>query len=114
MNDFLEISKYTLPSLIVFLAAYTMIKLFLKNEDKKRSFEFSMNQKDSVMPLRLQAYERLILLLERISPDSIVMRMNSTTLNAAQMKRQDEYRFHLHYPNSLSVTMFWYQIVLLS
>ncbi len=88
MSDLLDISKYTLPAIVVFLTAYSMIKLFLRNEDKKRSFEFSMNQKDSVMPLRLQAYERLILLLERISPDSIVMRMNSTTLNVAQMKNE--------------------------
>ena len=62
MNDILEILKYTLPSVIVLIASYSMIKMFLLNEDKKRRFEFSMNQKDSVLPLRLQANERLILL----------------------------------------------------
>jgi len=88
MSDILEILKYTLPSVIVLLASYLMIKMFLRNEDKKRSFEFSMNHKDTVLPLRLQAYERLILLLERLSPDVLVMRLNSENLNVFQMRNE--------------------------
>lgn len=88
MSDIYEILKYTLPAVIVLLASYSMIKLFLRNEDKKRRFEFSMNQKDTVLPLRLQAYERLILLLERLSPDVLVMRLNSANLSVHQMQNE--------------------------
>ena len=88
MNEILEILKYTLPALIVFFTAYLLIRAFIKNEDKKRSFEISMSQKDSTLPLRLQAYERLILYLERISPDSLVMRMSRSNLNAAQFQTE--------------------------
>lgn len=88
MNDILEILKYMLPSILVLIASYSMIKMFLRNEDKKRRFEFSMNQKDSVLPLRLQAYERLILLLERLSPDVLVMRLNSANLTVSQMQNE--------------------------
>ncbi|MCF8379519.1 MAG: hypothetical protein K9H49_08085 [Bacteroidales bacterium] len=88
MDTILEIIKYTLPALIVLLASYSMIKMFLRNEDKKRRFEFGMNQKDSVLPLRLQAYERLILLLERLSPDVLVMRLNSANLTVSQMQNE--------------------------
>lgn len=88
MNDILEILKYTLPSVVVLLASWLMIRLFLKNEDKKRKFEISMNQKDTTLPLRLQAYERLILLLERISPDSLVMRHNTGTANVSKLQNE--------------------------
>jgi hypothetical protein len=88
MNEILEILKYTLPSLIVFLTAFLVLKTFLKNEEKKKKIELSMSQKDSILPLRLQAVERLILFLERISPDSLVMRFKNTNLNVARMQNE--------------------------
>ncbi|HYW95900.1 MAG TPA: hypothetical protein VE870_09960 [Bacteroidales bacterium] len=88
MNQILEILKYTIPALIVFLTAYLLIRSFLGNEDRKRSFEMSMSQKDNTLPLRLQAYERLILFLERISPDSLVMRLSRSNLSAGQFQNE--------------------------
>lgn len=88
MNDFLEILKFTIPSIIVLLTTYLVLKMFLKNEEKKRKFELSMNQKDSILPLRLQAYERLVLFLERISPDALVMRLKNTKLSVAEMQNE--------------------------
>jgi hypothetical protein len=37
-----------------------------------------------ILPLRLQAYERIILFLERISPNNLVMRLNKADLTAVQ------------------------------
>jgi hypothetical protein len=88
MIELLEILKYTVPALIVFLTAYYMIRMFMKNEDTKRHFELNMTQKDTTLPLRLQAYERLILFLERISPESIVMRMSQTSLKNVQLQNE--------------------------
>ncbi len=84
----MEILKYTIPALIVFLTAYLLIRMFLRNEDRKRSFQISVGQKDNTLPLRLQACERLILFLERISPDSLVMRMSRTNLTIAQFQNE--------------------------
>ena len=102
MTDFLEILKYTLPSLIVFLTALLILKLFLKNEEKRRKFELSMSNKDNVLPLRLQAYERLILFLERISPDSMVMRLKNTRSNVAQMQNELINTVRTEYEHNLS------------
>jgi Mg2+/citrate symporter len=88
MNEMLEILKYTLPALIVFLTAYLLIRMFLKNEERKRLFELSLSQKDKTLPLRLQAYERLILYLERISPDAIIMRMSRSNQSIAQLQNE--------------------------
>ena len=84
MNDLLEILKYTLPSLIVFLTAFLLIRMNLMNEEKKRRHEMSREKKENILPLRLQAYERLILFLERISPESLVMRVGVQDLNVRQ------------------------------
>lgn len=44
----------------------------------------SREKKENILPLRLQAYERLILFLERISPESLVMRVGVQDLNVRQ------------------------------
>jgi len=82
MNELLEIFKYVLPSVVVFAAAYYMIKLFLDNEQKKRTADIKMAGYKIITPIRLQAYERLILLLERISPESLIMRIHKPEFSA--------------------------------
>ena len=84
MSDLLEILKYTLPALIVFVTAYLLIRVNLQNEEKRRRYEMSRDKKESILPLRLQAYERLILFLERISPEALVTRVSRQDLNVSQ------------------------------
>ena len=41
-----------------------------------------------MLPIRLQAYERLALLLERISPESIIMRVSKPGMTAKQLQTE--------------------------
>jgi hypothetical protein len=84
MSDLLEILKYTLPALIVFVTSFLLIRMYLQNEEKRRRFEISRNNKEGILPLRLQAYERLILFLERIAPEALVMRVSREDINVRQ------------------------------
>ncbi|HNW99113.1 MAG TPA: hypothetical protein PKK00_11955 [Bacteroidales bacterium] len=86
MNELLDILKYVLPSLIVLATSYYLLKIFLENEQKKRSVDIKMAGYKIITPIRLQAYERLVLFLERISPESLVMRVHKTDLTAIQMQ----------------------------
>jgi hypothetical protein len=88
MEVILEILKYTIPALIVFLTAYLLIVSQNKNDDRRRRFEIAMANKKTILPVRLQAYERLALLLERISPESIIMRQNLSNLTAKQLQAE--------------------------
>ena len=54
----------------------------------RRKTEFNMHITDEVLPVRLQAYERIILLLERISPDSLVMRVSRPEYTARQLQAE--------------------------
>jgi hypothetical protein len=88
MEIILEILKYTVPALIVFLTAYLIIISQYKNEEKRRRADLALTSQQTVLPVRLQAYERLALLLERISPESIIMRQNLSNLTAKQLQSE--------------------------
>ena len=75
MEDILDILKYILPSGIVFATAYFLLKAFIDNDNRKKLIEIKTNNQALINPIRLQAYERIILLLERISPGSLIMRV---------------------------------------
>ena len=88
MDVFLEILKYTVPAFIVFLTVWVMLRAWSKNEDQRRKKEFNMHISDDILPVRLQAYERIILLLERISPDSMIMRISRNDFSARQLQQE--------------------------
>lgn len=88
MDAFLEIIKYILPALIVFFTAYFSIRLLIKNDQKRRDFEIMVKNKNEITPIQLQAYERLTLFLERISPDALVMRLNKENMTSQQLQNE--------------------------
>ncbi len=83
--EILEILKYTLPAMIVFLTAFFLIKYQVDLEKRRLNANMAMKNQEIITPLRLQAYERIILLLERISPDSLIMRINKSGMTSKQL-----------------------------
>lgn len=81
-TSFIEILKYTVPALVVFATAYFMIQSFLGAEAEKRNFELRLNSNKISLPVRLQAYERITLFLERISPNNIIPRLQKPGMKA--------------------------------
>lgn len=67
--------SYTIPSLITGLVAYYFFDAHLKNEEGRRRFRLLQENANQSLPLRLQAYERLSLFLERISPANLLIRI---------------------------------------
>ena len=69
----IDILKIVLPALLVLLTAYLLIDKLLKNEEKRRSFELKKEKVNTLTPIRLRAYERLILVLERTTPSTLIV-----------------------------------------
>ena len=69
----MEILKYILPALVVLLTAYLLIDKLLRSEEKRRNYELSKMATSTVIPIRLRAYERLILVLERTTPSNLIV-----------------------------------------
>jgi len=88
MTEVLEILKYTLPAIIVLIVSVVFIKQIVKNEQNRRNYEILAKNQQLITPVRLQAYERLALLLERISPESLIMRVNKANMTAKQLQSE--------------------------
>lgn len=85
--DFLlEILKLVIPSLIVFLTAYFVLSSYLENDYKRKVLEMRMTNQGNMVPLRLQAYERLTLFVERIAPNSLILRAHQTGMTARELQ----------------------------
>lgn len=80
-----DILKITIPALMVFLAAYLILRSMIKSDQDKRRQELILQNSRTVTPIKLQAYERIILFLERISLESLLVRTNSPGMTAAQL-----------------------------
>lgn len=78
MDQLTEILKIILPAGIVFLTTYYLVKNFLNNSVSKKAIDLKLANLEVITPIRLQAYERVVLFLERINPTSLVMRLNKT------------------------------------
>lgn len=76
MDYLFEIVKLLLPAGLVFLTTYYLVKNFLDHESRKKTLDLKLANQTVITPIRLQAYERVILFLERINPTSMVMRLN--------------------------------------
>ena len=68
------LSAVTITSWILYL----LVKRYFDNQQKERLLQMKIDERREtlkvVTPIRLQAYERMALFLERISPDSLVLR----------------------------------------
>ncbi|MEM9024309.1 MAG: hypothetical protein AAGB22_11235, partial [Bacteroidota bacterium] len=67
----LEILKFIIPAVVVFLTAFYILKQFFENEHRRRVAEAQHSNNKTTLPIRLQAYERCALFLERVSPESL-------------------------------------------
>lgn len=82
-DQLFEILKFILPAIIVFLTTYYLVKMFIDKEGKKKEVDLKLANQALLTPIRLQAYERIVLFLERINPSSMVMRANKNMSNSA-------------------------------
>jgi len=102
MNDFLEILKYILPAIIVLLAVMVMMKYYYKSFVRDRDRDLMLQDRKKTLPMRLQAYERLALFLERITVDSLVVREQSDELSAREFHQHLLASVRAEYEHNLS------------
>ena len=84
-NFILELAKVTIPGLLVLLTTYYLLRDFFKNEERKRYYEMRRETAKSLNPIKLTAYERLALFLERIRPDSLIMRVQTGNMTSGDL-----------------------------
>lgn len=66
---------FLLPAIVVGVVAYYFFKGHTANEEGRRRYLIQKEAQNQLLPTRLQAYERLTLLLERIDPNKLLVRV---------------------------------------
>lgn len=102
MEDILDIFKYILPSVVTFLAAYYIIKTFLDREYKNKLMDLRMQNQSTITPIRLQAYERMTLFLERISLTQLVSRVHKSGMSARLLQSEMVKTIRAEFEHNLS------------
>lgn len=70
-----EILAYTIPSLITGTVAYFLFDSHFKDQQNTRRWLLQKDNQAAILPLRLQAYERMTLFMERINPSQLMVRI---------------------------------------
>ena len=71
----LELLAFTLPALITGGVAYYLFQAYFNDQQNTRKWLLQKDAKKDALPLRLQAYERMTLFLERMSLNKLLVRI---------------------------------------
>jgi hypothetical protein len=84
MDALIEFIKILVPASIVLYGAYLLVRMFIQKEIDLRKLEVRSRSIETVLPSRLQAYERMALFLERISPQNLLVRLSTTGMTSKE------------------------------
>jgi hypothetical protein len=84
MDALIEFGKILIPASVVLYAAYLFVKAFIQKEVDLRKLEVRTRAIETILPNRLQAYERMTLFLERMAPQNLLVRLNTAAMPARE------------------------------
>jgi len=109
----LQILLLVFPSVIILVVTYLILrnstetmKNFFHEEIKHRREEIKAANNNIVAPMRIQAYERMILFLERISPDNLVLRLHQADMNSRMFHAELIRALRAEFEHNLSQQLF--------
>lgn len=86
LNNYLfEIVKLTISGLLVVMAAFYIAKPYLERSEKQQLIGLKHSFTKETLLLRLQAYERLALFIDRINPINLLVRLNDQNYSAEEL-----------------------------
>ena len=82
-----DLVKIILPAGLVLWAMYLTVSSFIKKDVVEKELAIKAETIKMLLPIRLQAYERMALFLERISPNNLLIRLNGQTQNVLSFQQ---------------------------
>ena len=74
-DQIFQLFAYLIPSVVTGAIAFYFFRMHTNNEEGRRRFLLHKDSQKDTLPVRLQAYERMALFLERIAIPSLVVRV---------------------------------------
>lgn len=87
-KDWADLLFMLAPLLIAMGGVYLLVKKMFDRDYKIKLIESKRMLQKEILPLRLQAYERMTLFLERISPSSLIVRVMHPEMSARQLQTE--------------------------
>ena len=84
MDALVEFIKILVPASVVLYGAYLLVRMFIQKEVDLKKLEVRYRSIETILPNRLQAYERMALFLERISPQNLLIRLNASGMTSKE------------------------------
>lgn len=75
-DDIFQLFAFLLPAVVTGAVAFYFFRLHTNNEEGRRRYLLHRDTQKNALPIRLQAYERMALFLERISITNLVVRVS--------------------------------------
>lgn len=85
--NILQLFFFLLPALIVGLISFYFFKTYVDDEEKRRRFILRQENQKTSLPIRLQAFERMALFLERISPGKLLLRIKPSNYSREEYEK---------------------------
>src|SRR5690606_25035362 len=102
MDILLEILRYTIPGIVVLIACSLIVKRFLVTETKKKQLDLLRESQGTTTRLRLQAYERLAVFIERINPRHLIPRVYESGMQVKDLQAAIQYHVNAEFEHNLS------------
>lgn len=102
MQTVLELLKYTIPALVVLIACYSMVRNFLATAVRRDQIAAMRETQDATLRLRLQAYERLVIYMERIHPRQLIPRIYNSEMTVAMLNQALVFNIRTEFEHNLS------------
>jgi len=87
MIEFENLVIISILILLIGIPFLILVRWFLKHNLKLKEIELANSTFKELIPTRLQAYERLSILLERITPEALVLREQKQGLSSLQLQK---------------------------
>ncbi|HRW98608.1 MAG TPA: hypothetical protein P5280_03920 [Cyclobacteriaceae bacterium] len=107
MDAIIEFGKILIPASVVLYAVYLVVRAMIAKEIELKRLEIRGKSLEIILPVRMQAYERMILFLERISPQNLLVRLNNPAYSSKDFQKVllDEIRNEYNHNVSQQVYM---------
>ena len=96
-----DLFKILIPSVAVVVVVQVMLKNHFDDQKRRDQLISAKSDRQDLRPLQMQAFERLVLFLERLQPDNLMMRiqkprMSARALHTAMLKAiRQEYEHNM-------------------
>ncbi len=106
MDIIRDILLIMLPALLTGSAVYLLIRHNYKVENERLDWEYRMERLRLANPVRMQAYERMVMLLERMMPSQLIIRNVVPGSTASDLQHSLVTNIRLEFDHNLSQQLY--------